>query len=392
MSNKFNKLIIIFILLQSFLDIYAGSNLNYNIHIIIRGLFFISALIYIIKNKTNPKLVLLLTTIMFIYFSSYLIFYKYSIIDTISYTFKLFYLPITTIFFYSYKEKIDNKYITISFILYITLFLICYIFNLGNDVYQEGVNKQGFKGLFNSINEFSAIIIILLPIILNNLSKKKKYIECSITTILVSIVSMLTGTKVMLGGVIITFLYFLYNPFINYFRKNNIYIKILIIIFINLSTILGCFIITNTTAYKNAIVQADFFKVKNIFSLNSINKVVFNDRFSFVGDNHKNYLESNDIEKILGLKYNINRKDVEIDLFDVFYKYGIVGLIIISSIVLYYGYKSKLKNAYLLSYILFLLISETSGHILIYPAVSIYLGVIIYLNKQEEKNKECQNN
>ena len=163
-----NKLIILFIIIQPLLDIYAGSNTN-NIHIISRGLFLIGIILYNIKHKNNLKLTLLLTTIMFIYLISYLLYYKYSIIMSVSYAFKLFYLPFTTIFFINYKDNIDNKYIAVTLFLYIILFLLCYIFNLGNVIYEEEVKKEGFKGLFNSINELSAIAIILLPLTITTL-------------------------------------------------------------------------------------------------------------------------------------------------------------------------------------------------------------------------------
>lgn len=375
-----NKLIILFIIIQPLLDIYAGSNTN-NIHIISRGLFLIGIILYNIKHKNNLKLTLLLTTIMFIYLISYLLYYKYSIIMSVSYAFKLFYLPFTTIFFINYKDNIDNKYIAVTLFLYIILFLLCYIFNLGNVIYEEEVKKEGFKGLFNSINELSAIAIILLPLTITTLLNKKRYILTILLIILTFIMSMLTGTKVMLGGLFLTIICFLHTPLVTFFKSKTTKVKIITISLILSIFIASIFLITNTTAYKNAIVQAKFFKIKNILSLEGINKVIFNDRFSFVSKNQKAYLESSAYQKIFGLKYDINRKDIEIDLFDIFYKYGLIGLLIIVSIIIYYGYKTRLKKTYLLSFILFIAISETSGHVLIYPAVSIYFGIILYLNK-----------
>lgn len=376
------KIIIIFLLSQPFLDIIAGTSFLNGIHVIIRGLFFIFCLFELVKNKNDYKLTLLLTTIMFIYFCSYLSLYHYGLTNSISYTLKLFYLPITTMFFYYHKDKIDDKYISIILLTYLILLMTCYIFNIGNGIYESGINKTGFKGLFNSINEFSAIVIILLPLSLDFFLKRKKYLYCFFTIVLVGMTSMLTGTKVILGGIIICLLYFLYLPFKNFFIKQNHLKKGMIITSILLSIGIIFFLITNTTAYKNAIVQAKFFKVKNITSLKGINKVVFNDRFSFIPASQKEFNKAPLQEKMLGLPYNSSRKDVEIDLFDIFYKYGIIGLLIIVSIIIYYGYKSRLTGTYLLSFILLILISETSGHVLIYPAVSIYLGIIISLNKK----------
>lgn len=381
MKKKSYFLVIFFLLLQPFLDLFTGMG-DFFIHTLFRGIFLVCCLLYLIRNKKSLPLVFLLTIMMMIYFISYLIFYRYSFLFSLSYTFKLFYLPISILFFYHYEKEIDAKYVGMVLFLYIGLFLFCYFFGLGNEVYETGVKKIGFKGLFNSINELSAIMIVLLPLTLNYLQNKGKYFLCMILALLVSVVSMLTGTKVILGGIIITFLYFLYEPFTNFFKRKNLVGKSLVILSMFLFTGTLCFLFINTTAYKNAIVQKEFFKVDTIFSLEGINKVVFNDRFSFISGNQKNYEKSPFYQKLLGVKYQENTKDVEIDLFDVFYKYGLVGLIFIFSILIYYGYKSRLRSVYLFSYILLFLISESSGHVLLCPAVCLYFGVIIYFNKK----------
>ncbi len=322
---------------------------------------------------------------MFIYFCSYLFFYHYNLIDSIRYTLKLFYLPFTVLFFYNNKENLNQKYIYIILFTYLILLINFYIFNIGENIYKSEIKKIGFKGVFNSINEFSAIIITLFLLSLDYFKKKKKYICITITMILMIIVSMMTGTKVVLGGIFIALIYLLYHPFINLVKKQTIKKKIIILLIIVFSIIGGFILVKNTTAYQNAIVQAKFFKIKNIISIEGINKVIFNDRFSFISTNQKDFNNATIYEKLLGLKYNNSRKDVEIDLFDIFYRYGIIGLLIITSIIIYYGYKSRLKDGYLLTFILLILISETSGHVLIYPAVSLYFGVIINLNNQFKK-------
>lgn len=377
-------IIIIFLILQPFLDLIATSSFLSGIHVVIRGLFFSICLFYLFRYRRRDKLVILLTVMMFIYFCSYLFLYHYGFLEVVSYTLKLFYLPIVMMFFYYYDGKIDQKYICFTLFFYLLFLIICYICGFGNDVYEEAVKKVGFKGLFNSINEYSAIVVTLLPLVLNYLLKKKNYI-CSLgIVILVFIVSMLTGTKVILGGIVICLVYFVYKPFSQFFKVQSNGKRIAIITGVILIIGSGFFLVRNTTAYKNAIVQAKFFNIKNILSLEGVNKVIFNDRFSFIPDNQKDYNNSLWYEKLLGVRYSSSRKDVEIDLFDVFYKYGIIGLLIICFILIYYGYKSKLRGIYLLTFLLLLLISETSGHVLIYPAVCIYFGVIICFNKKKE--------
>lgn len=329
----------------------------------------------------------LLTTIMFIYFISYLSLYHYSFITTVTLTLKLFYLPITTMFFYSYKEEIDKKYLVITLLLYITIFLLSYILGIGQDAYITEEKKEGFKGLFNSVNEFSAIIITLLPISIKYLKEKKKYILALILIILICIIFMLTGTKVILGGLAVIIIFFLIEPTKKYYKVLDKKKKVITSIILLTILIITSYLITFTTPYKNAIIQMKFFKVENILSLEGINKVIFNDRFSFIPENHQRMKNSNIYEKLFGLKQEPTRKAVEIDLLDIFYQYGIIGLIIMISIIAYYIHKVKPKGIYLLTITLFLLISETSGHVLIYPAVSIYFSLMIYFQKKELSNK-----
>jgi len=381
-------LIIVFLILQPFLDIIAGANFPFGIHLFIRGLFLIFLIFSIFNIKKRDKVTILMTLIMFIYFCSYLILYHYSFMEAVSYTFKLFYLPIVIIFFYYYSDKIDRRYLIITLLLYLGIFILCYIFGLGDVVYEEEVKKVGFKGLFNSINEFSAIIITLFPMALDYLLEKKKYIYCVLFIFLILIISFLIGTKVILGGFLITLLFTFYKPIIKVFKRQSVIKRIVIVMCGIFFMGGGIFLVKNSTAYKNAMVQAKFFNIKNVLSLEGINKVVFNDRFSFIPECQDSYNKASLYEKLLGLEYNDDRKDVEIDFFDIFYKYGIVGLIVISFILIYYGCLSKLRGVYLFSFCLLLLISETSGHVLIYPSVCLYFGVIIYFNKFLQKKKD----
>lgn len=375
------KLLIIFLIIQPFLDISYTLNL-YNINSVVRGLFFLIATIYLIKNK-KYKEVLFVYIPMIIYVLMYLFYYKYSLFNAFTLAFKFFYLPICMLFFYNYKDKIDNKYLVYTLIFYLLIYYISLIFNIGSDIYERGVKKEGFKGLYNSINELSTIIIILLGISLNYLNNKKKYVISIILLVLSIFLSMTLGTKVILGGIIILILYFMYKPFKEYFNSKNVKGKVFITLSIVVVAFFSAFLITNTTTYKNAEVQKKYFKVKNVFSFNYVNKVIFNNRFSFVPKNHKIYASSNIINKIFGINENIVRKDVEIDLFDVFYKYGLIGFMLIIIYILYILYKSKLKAFYKFLFILLLLISEASGHVLLCPAVSLYFGIIVYYGKRK---------
>lgn len=266
-------------------------------------------------------------------------------------------------------------------LLFLGIYLFSYLFKIGANAYLPTDGKSGFKGLFSSINEFSAIIVCLLPIAVNYLRSKKNYKVLIIILICSSIASLLIGTKVLMGGIIFTILYLIWNEK-NFFLRQSKKIKIMVIsLFVILITISG-FLFTKTRTYKNMQVQQDFFKVDNIFSLEFINRVIYNDRLTFLDDNYTYYKNQNIDKKLLGISINNNDiKMVEIDIFDILFRYGIVGIILFVSSIITINFK-EIKVYDKISMILLVIISLTSGHVLIYPAVSIYFSLAVAKDKE----------
>lgn len=380
MNKKLNLLVIIFLLLNPILDVTSFLNLPFSI--IIRSLFLVSIVLYLFINKKELKLLiplLIFSIISFIYQYFYL---KFGLTETVSSILKFLYLPVSILFFKNYSLTIEKSKIeTIILITYLGIYLFSYLFKIGANAYLPTDGKSGFKGLFSSINEFSAIIVCLLPIAVNYLRSKKNYIVLIIILICSSIASLLIGTKVLMGGIIFTILYLIWDEK-NFFLRQSKKIKIMVIsLFIILITISG-FLFTKTRTYKNMQVQQDFFKVDNIFSLEFINRVIYNDRLTFLDDNYTYYKNQNIDKKLLGIAINNNDiKMVEIDIFDILFRYGIVGIILFVSSIITINFK-EIKDYDKISMILLVIISLTSGHVLIYPAVSIYFSLAVAKDKE----------
>ncbi len=380
MNKKLNLLVIIFLLLNPILDVTSFLNLPFSI--IIRSLFLVSIVLYLFINKKELKLLiplLIFSIISFIYQYFYL---KFGLTETVSSIFKFLYLPVSILFFKNYSLAAEKSKIeTIILITYLGIYLFSYLFKIGANAYLPTDGKSGFKGLFSSINEFSAIIVCLLPIAVNYLRSKKNYKVLIIILICSSIASLLIGTKVLMGGIIFTILYLIWNEK-NFFLRQSKKIKIMVIsLFVILITISG-FLFTKTRTYKNMQVQQDFFKVDNIFSLEFINRVIYNDRLTFLDDNYTYYKNQNIDKKLLGISINNNDiKMVEIDIFDILFRYGIVGIILFVSSIITINFK-EIKVYDKISMILLVIISLTSGHVLIYPAVSIYFSLAVAKDKE----------
>lgn len=381
MNKIIEKVLLIFLLIQPFLDVIATTNYSI-LNIIVRGLFLLLIVIYLLFNKKNIAILISTLTAGLILFGIN-VYFNLGIVTSISSIMKLYYLPITILFFVNIKNSIDNKIITYVLFIYLILFLSSYIFGFGYNNYKLSDGKQGFRGIFNSINEISAIIIGLLPVALNYLKNKKNYINSILLIVFAFLVALLTGTKVLMIGLFIIIIFIYIKSAIKIFKNMSTIKKIISIIVITIIILGGIYLLTYTRFYKNMIVQQKFFKSYNILSLDFINKVLFNNRLTFLKDNFLFYKSQKLINIIFGIGYsNQSIKLVEIDIFDILFRFGIFGLISFIIPIIYIVKKIKLDKISLFSIILLILISLTSGHVLLSPSVSIYFGYIILINNK----------
>ena len=380
----YELIVILFLLIQPILDMMAGFDFGI-FHTVIRGLFFGFMIIYLLWNPKSRKWMIPYLLAIGVYFFYYFFYFHFSMIDTLNNTLKLFYLPVVCIFFYVFETKILSPSIAaFNLFLYVLLFVLSYVFGFGFNNYDPANSaKLGFRGVFNSINEISAIIIALLPVATEYILRKKKYIFLFVLYVLTIITSLLMGTKVTLGGIFIVILYFILPLCYKKWRNMTKTSKIITGVISLTGFFLCCYLFTFTTTFQNMVIQADFFHVESIFSIDFINRVLFNDRLSFLAINWQQFITHYPVEWLFGIGFHTTFKLVEIDFFDILFRYGIVGMILLFLPLIYLGWKVYKKNIYFFAFALLLLISCTSGHVLIYPAVAIYFGFLIFFCKNE---------
>lgn len=370
----------IFILLGPFLDVasFLGIGGTLSLSILVRTLFLGVLLVLLFRKKESWKNLGIILGVGLV-LGLYSIFYLQSgVVDSASSILKLLYLPIVLLYFKHYSWKDDkSKILEIVLFTYLGTFLLSYIFDIGADAYLETDGKTGFKGLFSSINEFSAIVVSVLFYVGTNLKKKKKYFPIVCLIVFSLITSLLIGTKVLLGGILFTVLYLIWLERDRLFFKQDNKVKIGIVLTSVIILLGGCFLFTKTRTYQNMKIQQNFFKVDNVFSYEFLNKVVFNDRLTFLEENFEFYLDQPLEKKIFGIgisEYDI--KMVELDVFDILFRYGIVGFVFfVSTFVCWIPWK-KLEIEELIALILLIGVACTSGHVLFYPAVCIYFGCL----------------
>ncbi len=393
MQKKIDKSILLFLILQPFLDVLTSIGIHNNwkgsIGLLIRGAFFISVLFYLVIKKKEKKGVFAL-----IFYLIIEMFYFYSSTTNALFSeafnlIKLFYLPFLLLFFNHYENKsINEKLMTMLYFIYMNLIIIPYIFNIGFDIVYE--NKEGYLGLFYGGNELSALFIGLLPIVLNFILAQKNLFLKLFFFLEIVTVMVLVGTKTLFLGIGLVFTLFILKGLkknVPSFSKKR---KSLMILAIGLFLLTSSLLIPKTPVYKNLKVTLNYYQIhsmKDFVSIDTIDKVIFSTRLSFLKNVHSYYKEREVKEKLFGIGITkINKiKDIEIDVLDIFYSIGIIGFLIWFLFMILSIRKSKLEGIYQLSLFLFLFISLFSGHILNKPMVSTFISLLPLLNKNKKE-------
>ncbi len=412
MKKNMVKLIELFLILSPLFDMITAFmlqvlNIDFTIGMIIRFIIILICLFYIIfiyKNKDKKYLLLALGSI-FIYLVIFsLVILVNKDISVLLYecknALKTFYLPIMLITFYAiFKENktfINNKTVIIVYIIYLLGIFIPDILGIGFDSY--AISKTGSIGFFNTANEISAIISILMPFFFLYLYQKKNFL---LTIILIGILVfdiLSIGTKGPLFSflIIMTVVIIIY---IVYLIRKRIYRKLILLfsVIIAFSAFLVIYL-PKTAFYKNVEIHLDFLEVDSIYDVFTDYKLfdhfVFSSRLKFLDNTFENYKESNALEKIFGIGYiedydeqSLSTKMIEMDYFDILFRHGVVGFIIYMGIFIFFLYKTfkftynvkdnSYKMCNYLSLTLIILLSLITGHVLLAPSVSIFVAIVL---------------
>lgn len=391
MINKMysKKIICFFILIQPLIDVltnFFNSNFNFSIGIILRGLFFAYMLVYLtFFNKKNRKINLIFEGIIGVFVLLYFFINCSTIsifIYKINFLLKFLYLPISILFFYNIKIKNLSEILVFNGFFIALLMLVAQIF--GGVMLSYESAKLGNSGWFFSPNELSSICSIILPLIYTLYIKNKNRFAL-ITFILLSISMLIIGTKTAYLSIVITLisilLYYLYMCLI---KKEKDSKKLTIVM---VSLLIFIIITPFTYVYKNVTIHD-----KN----ESLSEIVLNGRDEIFNRNINNKLI---FSTLTGFKLDdkINL-EFERDYYNIYYNYGVFGIIVFSMIPIYLlllnirKFKFDLmKYSYFVSIILTLAIAYISGHTLLFPSVALYIAIIfsnLIDEEKEQKNKK----
>lgn len=297
------------------------------------------------------------------------------------------------LFFVNYIKKGNNidllfKLVKFSFIILCGNILLKYI-GLGYPMYS--FNSVGSKGYFYAGNETSVVLIILSSILGYKvwLEKNiKKYFFIFIFSVFIGVtISSKTGVL----GVFVTFLLIPLKLLTHKVSMKNIKL-----VFYSLFFVMVSFFILLTERVQNSplLMRTNHFLGKLDFVT-----FIFSNRNNFVVKALEVYVEKyNFIEKIIGVgqtKYETlnGNSIVEIDIVDIFFAYGAVGLllfVLLITLLLLQAKRFRTTNNYPYSGFVFLMliillgISTIAGHVFSSGMAAVFLGLLfslMYLKK-----------
>lgn len=418
------KVLQAFFFLQPIIDIITSIMINefhlsISLGMIVRFLFLIYALGYIIKNKDKKIIIYFILWFLYVVINligNCLIKDDFNIITQGILLVKMAYFPFILLFFVLYfknNKKLDNKiFVNIALLVGLSL-VISYLTKTAYCSYEnyENCYTKGIVAWFNSANEYGLILLALLGFTINEFIKKGT-LKNEISLYLIIIFLCILGTKASFIGVIgIITLYIIYYLLACFFNRvkfsyfNKVFVLILTVFVIAICT-KKLPIYTNLVgAYENAYNEIrdkdcdELCKSEKEINDQLQKEIVFNGRNDFIVANKTIYKEAPLFNKLFGittqgnyyegLPYNhINERDFH----DLVIYYGIFGFIIDMLLPVYLlvlVIKKVIKNIKLLFndeiiiYVIVIAImlfgSFIAGHALFQPAVSIYLAYLIAL-------------
>lgn len=416
------KIIQLFLLSNPILDMLTaiGSQVfhfDLTIGMIVRVLFLAFACFYLLflYHGTSKKKILFALGILLLYliafFSVTLSTKGFSAlrIEGVN-AIKTFYFPIILLTFFALFEErkkiVPKNFIPIVYGLYLLGIFLPNLLGLGFSSYD--VTKEGNLGFFLTANEVGAILSILMPFFFYHLVKKKNMLLFFLAIILLLYVLFTIGTKGPLLAFGIIFLVAVIYGFC-FFVKKKEYKKVALLG----SSVVGlCFfvllLLPKTTFYENIKIHLDFLKVDHISEIFQDEKLVdhfiFSSRLKFMKETGVRYQKASLGEKLLGIGYSIKESDhyveekmVEMDYVDLFYRHGVIGFLLTMGLYLAFcisAVKQNIKEkdkrkkiTFFLSFFLSILLAFFTGHVLLSPAVSIYVALLL-----TDRNKEMMTN
>ncbi|MDE7550960.1 O-antigen ligase family protein [Bacillus tropicus] len=440
-DNYFPHFLLLFIVFQPILDLLTSFSI-YVLHmsatvgIVVRFAFMLLALGYLLlhhKQQGAKKYILYLCLFGIVLaiglVNNLMIKSPVSLGEEVKFIMKSVY-PIVLLFGYiiALKELKNNEFAfhkIITYFLYATLILSISIITAmatGTDFPSYPNSKIGSRGWFFAGNDLSSIFAIMFPIVvLYSVHKTTSFSKVYywIPTVLAMYASIMIGTKVGYGAIVITLgiaLFFLFIEYMMHRKKEGKGFTYLVNTIVAAVVLGGLLVLTpQTPIAKNMSIHLQIYEYKKSvqdekdrkegkvvkeehkqgeLTDSEMKSLIYSDRDKFLKVYKQYYKEAPLSQKLFGMgyagNYTTKMKLVEMDFHDLFFAFGIVGFLMYLLPLLYFGIKifirliTNFKKLFSVKHMLLastlvlsLGIGFMSGHVLTAPAVSIFFVVIL---------------
>ncbi|MCU4897699.1 O-antigen ligase family protein [Bacillus cereus] len=441
-ANYFPHFLLLFIVFQPILDLLTSFSI-YVLHmsatvgIVVRFAFMLLALGYLLlhhKQQGAKKYILYLCLFGIVLaiglVNNLMIKSPVSFGEEVKFIMKSVY-PIVLLFGYiiALKELKNNEFAfhkIITYFLYATLILSISIITAmatGTDFPSYPNSKIGSRGWFFAGNDLSSIFAIMFPIVvLYSVHKTTSFSKVYywIPTVLAMYASIMIGTKVGYGAIVITLgiaLFFLFIEYMMHRKKEGRGFTYLVNTIVAAVVLGGLLVLTpQTPIAKNMSIHLQIYEYKKSvqdekdrkegkvvkeeehkqgeLTDSEMKSLIYSDRDKFLKVYKQYYKEAPLSQKLFGMgyagNYTTKMKLVEMDFHDLFFAFGIVGFLMYLLPLLYFGIKifirliTNFKKLFSVKHMLLastlvlsLGIGFMSGHVLTAPAVSIFFVVIL---------------
>ncbi len=330
---------------------------------------------------------------------------------------KIFYLPVVLVallpIWKAYCIKIEEKTLNTALFIYVITIFVCSVIGIAFPTYRTG-DRAGTVGLFHSANEIGAILCILSPFFIKGLLEEKFPVSKGILFVLFVYAILQVGTKVPYFGVMILMallvgiclIYGKIKKQTYFYKRAGMFLICLIMVYAitgltpvgeNLTKIYGeIFPVTMADIRKQ---PTEVVEIKNFEELKT---TTVSGRNDYLKANKEKFANSNLYGKMIGISF-VNREEVqelkltEMDYYDILFCGGIVGTMLFALPILAFAiaflrytmlHKSRIPLELIYSVGMAGVVALLAGHVIVSPAVSIYLAIIVLKYDFEIRNVE----
>lgn len=252
----------------------------------------------------------------------------------------------------------------------------------------------GFSGWFFSANELSVMVILLLGLLIINLNTDQTWTAWLAFILIYTMIPMIGTKTAFLGGGLIVCISIIYALFK---LKSDSHNKKNILVYLGIIIIFACFISLTPVASKTVDSGHEQNVDKIVHNTHTLPlfKKILSSRDIYFWQTSEDYLAAHEIRKLFGLgysgDYNAQPELIEMDFFDLFFSYGMIGSLFLIAPLFYAMYKAlplEFSHNVVLLFMtlsLVLAIAFLAGHVIFAPAVMTYVAITcVALFKEKE--------